>query len=96
MSAPEPPVIRHIDYSEYHPLDHSVWRCGWPGGRRRHLRYRWEYQWRSRLRSATLCRLGCHDPIEWFGHAPDGSVLRAGVSCADCDKDLEGDPGEPV
>lgn len=36
----------HLDFSEFHPLDHTIWECrNYPGGRRRHLQYRWDFQW---------------------------------------------------
>ena len=33
----DPPVIRPLDFFEFHPLDHSLLRCtGYHGGRRLH------------------------------------------------------------
>lgn len=40
-----------LDFSQFHPLDHNLWECrGYPGGRQRHLSFRWEYMWRPALR----------------------------------------------
>jgi hypothetical protein len=85
-----PPVVRKLDFSQYHPLDHSVWECkGYPGGRRRHLAYRWDFQWRDRLRGQTLCRAGRHAPVQWWSKGG-----KAGVTCRGCYKDLEEDQGK--
>lgn len=69
-----------LDFSEYHPLDHTLWTCrGYPGGRRRHLAYRWDFQWRDRARQYTWCLLGRHDHEVWWFR--DG---RAIVVCPSC------------
>lgn len=40
----------NLDFSEFHPLDHNLWECrDYPGGWRRHLQYRWDYQWSEAL-----------------------------------------------
>jgi hypothetical protein len=81
------PVIRSLDFSEYHPLDHSVWECrDYPGGRRRHLRYRWDFQGRDWVRSKTLCLIGKHHWVPWWrGHS--GELI--GVTCSGCDKERD-------
>lgn len=92
MTENSPPEIKSLDFSEFHPLDHSVWRCtGFPGGRKRHLHYRWDFQWRDRLRSWTLCRLGRHRPVQWWGRTPAEAdaglpMTSRGWSCAACYK----------
>lgn len=79
-----PPFIRKLDFSEFHPLDHSVWECrGYPGGRGRHLEYRWKFQWRDELHAKFLCPLGRHERVEWFGRGKSGFCCRA------CCKDME-------
>lgn len=56
------PIIKNIDFSGFHPLDHSLFDCqGYPGGRKTHLKYRWEFQWSERLWRETWCRVGRHD-----------------------------------
>jgi len=58
-----PPNINFdkIDFSGFHPLDHSLLECqGYPGGRRRHLEYWWDFKTKPELRAQTLCRLGMH------------------------------------
>jgi hypothetical protein len=75
-----PPTIRHLDFSEFHPLDH--WpagpRCGsLPGGWRNHLSLAWTYRWSPQLAAETLCRIGRHrwcqgwhygEPGTWCGN----------------------------
>lgn len=35
-----------LDFSYFHPLDHSIWECrDYPGGRRTHARYVWQFKW---------------------------------------------------
>jgi hypothetical protein len=78
------PFIKKLDFSEFHPLDHSVWECrGYPGGRRVHLRYRWDFQWRDELHAKFLCPLGRHRRVEWFGRG------ESGFCCGACSKDME-------
>ena len=56
-----------LDFSQFHPLDHSLARChGYPGGWRAHLRYRWEFQWREDLVTRWLHLTGRH---HWIGFA---------------------------
>lgn len=76
--------IKELDFSIFHPLMHSLWACrGWPGGRKRHLSMRWEYQWRGKFRAQTWCRAGRHQQVTWY--RPDGSSFTC---CGDCGKDL--------
>jgi hypothetical protein len=85
MTPGGPPDTKRLDFSQFHPLDHYLWQCtGYPGGHRRHLAYRWEFEWRHRLRSRTLCRLGRHSPVQWWRRY-DGKSWSA---CAHCDKEL--------
>lgn len=63
--------IRHIDFSEFHPLDHSLIKCrGYPGGRRRHLEFSWDFIWKDRVRGQTVCRVGFHDFQVWHKASP--------------------------
>lgn len=81
-----PPEIRKLDFSEFHPLDHSVLRCnGFPGGRRRHLEYRWSYQWSESVKRWTLCVAHRHQWTTWHGRNGDTSV-----SCRNCFRDMKG------
>jgi hypothetical protein len=86
MSTPKgPPNIKSLDFSQFHPLNHTVWACrDYPGGRRRHLTYRWDFQWRHRVRAWTLCRVGRHDWTQWYRGR---DWAPAGVTCSACDKD---------
>jgi hypothetical protein len=54
----------NLDFSQFHPLDHNVLECrGYPGGRRRHLQYRWDFFVRPWLRVHWLHATGRHDWI---------------------------------
>jgi hypothetical protein len=82
-----PPVIRSLDFSEFHPLDHSAWACrGYPGGRRRHLRYRWDFQWRDQFRGKTLCLIGRHRWVQWW-RGQTGEPM--GTTCLGCGKEKD-------
>lgn len=78
-----PPEIRKLDFSQFHPLDHSVLACrGYPGGRRRHLAYRWEFQVRDQVLRWVLCPFRRHRWVTWWrGQQEDG------VTCARCEKE---------
>jgi hypothetical protein len=57
----------NIDFSQFHPLDHPLARChGYPGGWRKHLQYRWEFQWREALVTTWMHMTGRHN---WIGFA---------------------------
>lgn len=89
MPMNEPPVIRHLDFSEFHPLDHTVWYCyrrGYPGGVRRHLSYRWEFQWKDKA-ARWKCLLGWHHSVTWWRE----DVITE-ISCRRCGKVLEPPP----
>jgi hypothetical protein len=81
---------RGIQYApEYHPIDH------WPGtricrqyygGARIHLGYAWHYKWSEVVRAHTLCRLGHHEPVEWWNPGSDPYAdTPAGWACRNCD-----------
>ena len=79
----EPPEIRKLDFSEFHPLDHTLLGCrGYPGGWRRHLEYRWDFTTGPALRERTLCRLGRHRATQWWSRG------KTWTGCLDCDKQL--------
>lgn len=63
MSPSEPPDFdkMDLDFSDFHPLDHSVFACrDYPGGWQRHLRDQWVYRWHPAIRVRTLCVFGFH------------------------------------
>jgi hypothetical protein len=75
-------VFEDIDFSEFHPLDHPLHRCqGYPGGWRRHLSYRWQYQWKDAIRAQTLCRCGRH---RWITMRRPGVGSVVSVRCLTC------------
>lgn len=78
-----------LDLSDFHPLDHTLGECrGYPGGWRRHLAYRWQYEQRLRLRAGTLCRFGLHRSVRVEGR---GGVEGSWVTwdwCCFCEKPL--------
>lgn len=62
----EIPSFDKIDFSEFHPLDHSIFVCsGYPGGRKTHLKYWWEFKGEWALKAHTLCKIGRHHPVTW-------------------------------
>jgi hypothetical protein len=81
----EPPEIRKLDFSQFHPLDHTVWECtGYPGGRRRHLKFRWQFVWKDKLRAMTFCRVGRHSWAKWWDRQGN-----TGLHCVSCFKDKD-------
>ena len=65
-----------MDFSQYHPLDHTLSECrGYPGGRYTHLRYMWEFQWREDLVTRWMHLTGRH---HWIAFA-SRKVTRPGV-----------------
>ena len=79
---------KRIDFSQFHPLDHGIIACkGYPGGRRTHLRYRWEFQKKDAIWAATMCKVGWHKPRQiWTrggGHGP-----RTWTACIACGERL--------
>jgi hypothetical protein len=76
----EIPKFDTLDFSEFHPLDHSLITCsGYPGGRRTHLRYWWEFKGEWALKAHTLCKIGRHHPVTW--HLRDGSTDDRCLHC---------------
>ncbi len=74
-----------LDFSEFHPLDHSVFSCyGYPGGVERHLALMWKYQLKDAVGRNTLCRIGIHDYVDFFD-----SNDKTFVSCSRCLKDKD-------
>lgn len=73
---------KKVDFSGFHPLDHLLYQCrNYPGGWRTHLKYRWQFQWRSAIYSKTKCLVGWHHPGQAW------SKNETWVICTDC-----GDP----
>jgi len=65
----EKPKIEKLDFSKFHPLDHSVWLCmGYPGGIRRHIEYAWLFRWEPALARVLLCSIGLHRWCEGWKH----------------------------
>lgn len=92
-------TFKHLDFSEYHPLDHGPWsrRCrALPGGIRRHLTLAWEYRWRDRIRwpwqRLIMCPLGRHDTRVWWRLNDGNPVAR--VRCEFCPLSREATPAE--
>jgi hypothetical protein len=85
MSEPPPDYTgMNLDFSEFHPLDHSLWRCaGFPGGRRRHLSYRWQFQWGAEVRQRTLCVLRMHAWVRGWRRT-DGEWTQLPAACLSC------------
>ena len=85
--------IGKLDFSEYHPLDHSVFECkGYPGGKRRHLQYRWEFQVEPAISAAfhkPLCAVGLHDSEPWWQGSEFGEGVKPkGYMCRHCRRKL--------
>lgn len=96
----KPPIIKKLDFSEFHPLDHNLRDCiGYPGGRWRHIKYRWEFQLREEVRARTTCKLGLHlyGPA-WKGSGrPHNPSRYLGHFCVYCHERMpEGYSGKRV
>lgn len=87
----EPPEIRHIDFSEFHPTgDH------WPftrycrtyfGGGRLHLVYAWRYHWRDQILWPwhwLQCRRGRHAPVSGTRRPTPSDPWEAFTECVYC------------
>jgi hypothetical protein len=86
-----------LDFSRFHPLDHSPLGC-WRRNRFEsiygrtwhHLKIAWTYKWQGDLRAATLCRLGIrhHYGHAWHRPAPGAEWERiTPAHCVWCFKD---------
>ena len=65
MSQKETPEIIEFDFSEFHPLDHSVWLCvGYYGGVRKHIELAWAYIWSPSVGRALWCSWERHSWAE--------------------------------
>jgi hypothetical protein len=86
-----------LDFSEFHPLDHSFLACrGYPGGPRRHFSYDWEFRVRPWLRARTLCRLGRHHEVKAWGRKAVGEPWFTWTACSCCAHQFDDKtPGEP-
>lgn len=63
------PVIRKLDFSEFHDLMHypfSLYCWRMPGGWARHVALWWEYKATPYIMAHTACRLGHHHWCESF------------------------------
>lgn len=100
----EPPDLtgKKIDFSQAHFLDHWPWQCPRAehayGGWRTHLRYAWQFKWSERVRAATMCRIGLHAEVQWWGwydedgnrpkRREDRAYQMTGTVCSDCGKPM--------
>lgn len=93
MEYREPPRIdaaKPLDFSEFHPLDHSAWSrecASQPGGRRRHVSLRWEYILKPAIRVRTVCRLSLHSRVQ-VTLLHHGEPYAVHTGCSDCGKRL--------
>lgn len=89
-----------IDFSEFHPLDHSIldpYCWGWAGGIPRHIHLWWLFQfqwpWHNVL-ARRSCHKGYHNVVAYWNSMP--AVWDAqkrewvdrpadGLTCRDCD-----------
>lgn len=58
------PNIKKLDFSQFHPLDHMPFtsECrGYYGGGKGHFLLLWEYRWRRRIITHTLCQINHHE-----------------------------------
>jgi hypothetical protein len=89
----------NLDFSEFHPLDHSIWEpyCwGWAGGIPRHIKLWWAYQfkwpWQPYFAKRS-CDKGIHNVVAYWTKLPEwdfenGKLVEgpaAGLQCRDCD-----------
>ena len=82
-----PPKLdaKKLDFSEFHPLDHSLFQCrDYPGGRKRHWEYLWDLKLLPTLHIKTVCRLGFHHQTTLF--QPGKNRMRE--SCVYCWKPM--------
>jgi hypothetical protein len=86
---PEPHIIRHIDFSEFHPFDHRAWsrRCfNTVGGPRRHMSL-WalasghDHGWFRFLMRLRWCMWGKH--VYLSSPIGEGAITW---TCQDCGK----------
>lgn len=80
------PVIRRLDFSEWHPMGHIPFShtCrSYYGGGRRHLWLWWTWRGRLTMRRLTLCKLGRHEWGEWLLY----DDVSLGEACGCCYKE---------
>jgi hypothetical protein len=74
-----------VDFSQFHPLDHPIWRCsGYPGGPRRHVELWWLFMGREWVNVKWKHATRRH---EWQPYARRDRVDREwiySVVCAGC------------
>lgn len=69
------------------PVKHPPWKpCPFPGGRKEHASFQWEFQWKLDLAKRTLCRIDKHRPFKTFRNRK--GEIRIGFTCAYCWKEL--------
>lgn len=74
-----------LNFDEFHPLDHGLIDClGYPGGRRRHLEFRWQFQWRDWLYAKTMCRLGQHEIVRMWRRPAGADEMQVFRACRTC------------
>lgn len=92
MTLPDGRVVKSLDFSGFHPLDHSIRECrDYPGGRKTHLSYSWQFKWKEEVWRWTWCLIGRHDwvtvhrgPGDKRYHAM--SVPQQWTQCRGCGK----------
>jgi hypothetical protein len=86
----EEPIIKTVDFSQFHMLDHWPFtkRCRtFYGGGRRHLWMAWHFRRREQVLRpfwrVFMCLFGRHHEVLWQGTRADGSTT-ASVGCLAC------------
>lgn len=80
----EPPQIdpEKLDFSEFHPLDHSLFQCD---DKKKHWKLVWEFKWSGEIKRWTLCKIGIHNVGTVFKFK-DGKPYKVWRSCIHCGK----------
>lgn len=90
MWSPDPEIVRRVDFSQLHMLDHPPFsqECRQQyGGPRQHLWVAWEFYYRDRVlgpfRRVLNCTRGKHEEALYRATRANG-VKSAWVECLDC------------
>jgi hypothetical protein len=87
----EPPDMRELDFSRFHPLDHYPLGC-WRrnklepiyGKTWTHVKHAWAYKWKQQLRSATTCQAGIGHRYSAGWYRDGGEWKRMPERCIWC------------